>query len=155
MFNEHRPDLIAFLSTLSPDFEIKYFNPSAPKVNPSFLEKISSLAIDFHDHNARLHNKLFAIDDYIAITGGRNVNNHYYDQVIGLNYKDRDVLVLLPDTSEMLDCLNIYWNSNQSVPTTQLIDVSKRIKSKNFPSNLGKADFFDYAIFEELSKKGK
>ena len=69
------------------------------------------------------------------------MNNHYYDQVIGLNYKDRDVLVLLPDTSEMLDCLDIYWNSDQSVPTTQLIDVSKRIKSKNFPSNLGKADF--------------
>ena len=153
MFNEHRPDLIAYLSTLSPDFEIKYFNPSAPKVNPSFLEKISSLAIDFHDHNARLHNKLFVIDDYIAITGGRNVNNHYYDQVIGLNYKDRDVLVLLPDTSEVLDCLDIYWNSDQSVPTKQLIDVSKRIKSKNFPSNLGKADFFDYAIFEEFSNR--
>ena len=29
MFNEHRPDLIAYLSTLSPDFEIKYFSSQA------------------------------------------------------------------------------------------------------------------------------
>ena len=94
MFNEHQVDLIAYLSTLSDDFEIKYFNPSARKLTPSFLDKISDLAIDFHDHNARLHNKLLVVDGKFIITGGRNINNHYFDDVIGLNYKDRDALII-------------------------------------------------------------
>ena len=109
MFNEHQPEMIAFLSTLDPNFEIKYFNPSAKKLAPSFFEKFSDLAIDFHDYNARLHNKLFLIDDVFAVTGGRNINNHYFDQVIGMNYKDRDVLVVLPDAREVSKCFKIYW----------------------------------------------
>ena len=124
MFNEHQPEMIAFLSTLDPNFEIKYFNPSAKKLAPSFFEKFSDLAIDFHDYNARLHNKLILVDDVFAVTGGRNINNHYFDQVIGMNYKDRDVLVVLPDAREVSKCFKIYWYSDQSIHTRELVDVS-------------------------------
>ncbi len=151
MFNEHQADLVAYLTTLDPKFEIKYFNPSAKKLRPTFLDKVSSLAIDFHDHNARLHNKLLVVDDSFAITGGRNMNNHYYDQVIGLNYKDRDVFVVLPDPTEVSECINLYWESRQSVPTFELLDVNNRITSNNYSKSWDVSKFLEYSIFDELS----
>lgn len=151
MFNEHQPEMIAFLSTLNSNFEIKYFNPTAQMLSPSFLEKFSDLAIDFHDHNARLHNKLMVIDDVIAITGGRNINNHYFDQVIGLNYKDRDVLVILPDSQELSKCLHSYWNSKQSISTYELKDVNEVLINKSYSMSIDQRRFFEYSIFQEIS----
>ncbi len=153
MFNDHQPEMIAFLSTLDPNFEIKYFNPSAKKLSPSFLEKFSDLAVDFHDYNARLHNKLILIDDVFAVTGGRNINNHYFDQVIGMNYKDRDVLVILPHAQEVSKCFKIYWHSDQSISTKELIDVSRIISRNTFSRLINKNRFFKYNIFNEISKK--
>jgi phosphatidylserine/phosphatidylglycerophosphate/cardiolipin synthase-like enzyme len=151
MFNEHQPEMIAFLSTLDPNFQIKYFNPSAKKLSPSFLEKFSDIAIDFHDYNARLHNKLLLIDDFIAVTGGRNINNHYFDQVIGMNYKDRDILVILPDAEEILECFKLYWNSDQSIHTSELVDVRNIIVKDEFSKSVEKHRFFDYNVFNEIS----
>ena len=151
MFNKHQPEMIAFLSTLSSNFEIRYFNPTAQMLSPSFLEKISDLAIDFHDHNARLHNKLMFVDDKYAITGGRNINNHYFDQVIGLNYKDRDVLLVLPNSDELSKCLHSYWNSKQSIPTYELKDVNEILINKSYSKSLDQNRFFEYSIFQKIS----
>ena len=151
MFNKHQPEMIAFLSTLSSNFEIRYFNPTAQMLSPSFLEKISDLAIDFHDHNARLHNKLMFVDDKYAITGGRNINNHYFDQVIGLNYKDRDVLLVLPNSDELSKCLHSYWNSKQSIPAYELKDVNEILINKSYSKSLDQNRFFEYSIFQKIS----
>ncbi|MDG1326006.1 MAG: phospholipase D family protein [Opitutales bacterium] len=153
MFNEHQPEVIALLSTLGPSFEIKYFNPSAKRLSPSFIEKLSDLTIDFHDHNVRLHNKLFLIDNCIALTGGRNINNHYFDQVIGMNYKDRDVLLILPSSTEITNCFYSYWNSNNSISTRELIDVKKLLAENNFSKSLQKKRFFEYDIFKQISAR--
>ena len=149
MFNEHQVELIAYLSTLSDDFEIKYFNPSAKKLTPSFLDKISDLAIDFHDHNARLHNKLLVVDGEFIITGGRNINNHYFDEVIGLNYKDRDVLIVQEVSTELEKCVSSYWHSEHSVSTFDLIDVSEVLNSQTFNVNFDQDYFFKYDIFQK------
>ena len=149
MFNEHQVDLIAHLSTLSDDFEIKYFNPSAKKLTPSFLDKISDLAIDFHDHNARLHNKLLVVDGKFIITGGRNINNHYFDEVIGLNYKDRDALIIQENSTELEKCVTSYWQSEHSVSTFDLIDVNEALSSDGSNINYDQDYFFKYDIFQK------
>ncbi len=151
MFNGHQPEMIAFLSSIDPNFKIKYFNPSAKRLSPTLIENLSDLAIDFHDHNARLHNKLFLIDDLVAVTGGRNINNHYFDQVIGMNYKDRDVLLVLSDSIEIKKCFDSYWNSNQSIPTSELLDVNQFMNNTGFSISLEKAHFLDYNIFSKIS----
>ena len=153
MFNEHQVELIAYLSTLSDDFEIKYFNPSANKLTPSFLDKISDLAIDFHDHNARLHNKLLVVDGEFIITGGRNINNHYFDEVIGLNYKDRDVLIVQESSPELEKCVSSYWLSEHSVSTFDLIDVNEVLNSQSFNVNFDQAYFFKYDIFQKNNSR--
>ena len=151
MFNEHQPEMIAFLSSMDPDFKIKYFNPSARRLSPTFIQNLSDLAIDFHDHNARLHNKLLLVDDFVAVTGGRNINNHYFDQVIGMNYKDRDILLVMADPSEIKKCFDSYWNSNQSIPTSELLDVSQFMNASNSSLSLEKTYFFEYDIFSEIN----
>ena len=151
MFNEHEPEIIAFLSSLSPNFQIKYFNPSAKKLSPTFIENISDLTVDFHDHNARLHNKLLLIDNAFAVTGGRNINNHYFDQVIGLNYKDRDVFIVLPNSKEVLKCVELYWNSKHAISTRELLDVNELLVDESFSKSKQKNRFFDYNLFHELS----
>ena len=59
--------------------ELRYYNP-AP------IYRISSI-------NFRNHRKLISADDQYAITGGRNVEDDYYDFSEEFNFLDRDVYV--------------------------------------------------------------
>ena len=42
----------------------------------------------------RMHNKTFVVDGRVAITGGRNIADEYFDYDQGYNFRDRDVLLL-------------------------------------------------------------
>lgn len=151
MFNDHQLDIISYLSSMDSNFKIKYFNPSAKKLKPSFLDKISDLAIDFHDHNARLHNKLLVVDNKFAITGGRNINNHYFDEVIGLNYKDRDVLIIQNNPTKLENCINLYWDSEHSVLTDELKDVKSKSLLGYENNNYSRNSFIEYDVFQETN----
>ena len=155
MFSDHDPRTISFLSTLGSGFQIKYFNPSANRLSPSLLDKLANATVDFHGHNSRLHNKLFVVDDLLAITGGRNVSNRYFDQSIGMNYKDRDVLVILPEEGGLRSLLDQYWQDVHSVPSGQMLEVSEFLESVPSPAELrmGRRDFCPYPIFDEIGEK--
>ena len=155
MFSDHDPRIISFLSTLGPGFQIKYFNPSANRLSPSLLDKLANAAVDFHGHNSRLHNKLFVVDDLLAITGGRNFSNRYFDQSIGMNYKDRDVLVILPEEGNLRSLLDQYWQDVHSIPSDQMLEVSEYLERTPSPTELsmGRRDFCPYPIFDEIGAK--
>lgn len=55
-----------------PNIEIRLFNPFAHR-SARALDFIA----DFNRVNRRMHNKLMAIDNAVAIVGGRNIGNHY------------------------------------------------------------------------------
>lgn len=59
--------------------EIKYYNAAA-------IYRLSSI-------NFRNHRKLLSVDDKYAITGGRNIENDYFDYSEEFNFLDRDVLI--------------------------------------------------------------
>ena len=153
MFSDHDPRTISFLSTLGSGFQIKYFNPSANRLSPSLLDKLADATVDFHGHNSRLHNKLFVVDDLLAITGGRNVSNRYFDQSIGMNYKDRDVLLILPEEGKLRSLLDQYWQDVHSVPSGQMLEVSEFLERVPSPIELGRRDFCPYPIFDEIGAK--
>jgi len=153
MFSDHDPRIISFLSSHCPGIEIKYFNPSANRLSPSLLEKLTNATIDFHGHNSRLHNKLFVVDDLLAITGGRNVSNRYFDQSIGMNYKDRDVLLILPEQGQLREILDLYWKDVHSIPSIEMLEVSEFIEEMKVPLKLGRKDFCPYPTFDDIGKK--
>ena len=153
MFSEHDPELIAYLSSFGPGFQVKYFNPSANRLAPSLLEKLADATVDFHRHNARMHNKLFVVDERVAITGGRNISNEYYDQSIGRNFKDRDVLVLLPDAGVLTECLDLYWKDDYAVSSSEMLEVSQYYSGGGSVPDLNRSHFCSFGLLEDLEVK--
>ena len=103
-----------------PMVEIRIYNPLAIP-GASSLTKVMSIFSDWKRMNRRMHNKLFAVDNTIAIAGGRNIADGYFDMSDEYNYRDRDVLVtgeIVPKLSESFD---LYWNSDWAVPLSSLV----------------------------------
>ena len=99
--SDKHPEVAAFLATVHPNLKIKLYNPivgqfSDHRIAPSTLDQLTRLLSDFNKVNQRMHNKIFIVDNQIAVTGGRNNQNAYYDQARGMNYRDRDILVTGP-----------------------------------------------------------
>src|SRR3546814_17205249 len=63
-----------------------------------------------------MHVKVLVVDDLLAITGGRNYQNRYYDWDSGYNYRDRDVLVGGPVARTMREGFDAFWNDRQAIP---------------------------------------
>ncbi len=98
-----------------PHIEIRLFNP--------FLERKSSMwsmgkqfAGDFSRLNRRMHNKAFIADSSMAIVGGRNIGDEYFDASGNVNFRDLDVLVVGPVVPQIGAAFDTYWNSLQSFP---------------------------------------
>lgn len=75
--------------------EVRYYNAAA-------LIRISSI-------NFRNHRKLISVDDRIAITGGRNVEDDYYDLSEHYNFVDRDVVVEGEMVKTMRDSFDYFF----------------------------------------------
>jgi putative cardiolipin synthase len=113
-----RDPLLAQLD-LHSNIEIRIFNPSSVRKGPT---KGLAFMANFERMNRRMHNKTFIADSAVAIVGGRNIGDEYFDLHPEKNHRDRDVLVVgevVPDVSSNFDN---YWNSEWSYPIASLID---------------------------------
>lgn len=129
MFSVTDPGVIAALATLSPNLEIKHHNPLSSNIDNSTLAQISSLARDFHGSNMRMHNKLMIVDSKWGMTGGRNIEDTYYDNARGLNFKDRDVLVTGPVVNDMQKSFESYWEFPLCISSLKLKDIAAAEKA--------------------------
>ena len=129
MFSETDPHIIAALATISHNLKIKHYNPLSSRIDASKIDQLSSFAIDFYASNQRMHNKLFVVDGKWAITGGRNIEDTYYDNARGLNFKDRDVFVIGPVVKDMQISFLNYWNFPLCVDSNKLNDIAASIKN--------------------------
>ena len=124
--------LVSFMATAHPNLEVKTYNPPANLVDPSALRFVQEALTKFKQVNQRMHNKIFIADGRVAITGGRNYENDYFDRGVTRNFKDRDVLVAGPVVREMADSFQEYWDYALVVDVRDLVDVRKLIKSGKF-----------------------
>ena len=130
----------AFLATAHPNLQIKHYRPVAGRMDPSQLqESVDSLIPN--RTNQRMHNKLFLVDDFIGITGGRNIENCYYDFSTDTNFKDRDVLLLGPVAMDMKVSFNTFWKYRRSVSSKYLPDVKKAIRKGDYTALETREDF--------------
>lgn len=104
-----------------PNLEIKIYNPSA-NVGKNFPQKLKSMSADFKGFNQRMHNKTFIVDNKVAITGGRNIADEYFDYDHEYNFRDRDVLLIGKATNDVQNSFTQFWNSKFSVPISQIVD---------------------------------
>ena len=90
-----------------PNIEIRIYNPTPGK---RALEKVVNAARDFDGFNQRMHNKTFVVDGEVAITGGRNIADEYFDYDQAYNFRDRDVLLIGGGAEAIATSFEAFWN---------------------------------------------
>jgi len=68
----------------------------------------------------RMHNKLIVADNAIALTGGRNVGDQYFQIDPASQFADDDVFVAGPVTQKLSAEFDEYWNSALAIPAEAL-----------------------------------
>jgi putative cardiolipin synthase len=97
-----------------PNFDVRIFNPNI--VRTGTLGKIAEYVIDFKERNRRMHNKLFVVDNQLAIMGGRNIGNPYFGISEKYNFLDLDVLTTGAIVPEISAAFDNFWNSDPAYP---------------------------------------
>lgn len=99
--------------------EIRIFNPFSYRGRSSFRR-----AIEFAYNAARLdyrmHNKLLVVDNAVALIGGRNIGDQYFQIDPGAQFADDDVFAAGPIARRLSDTFDEYWNSPLSIPARAL-----------------------------------
>jgi cardiolipin synthase C len=100
-----------------PNIEIRLFNPFAHR-----SARLLDFIADFSRVNHRMHNKLFVMDNAVAIVGGRNIGNHYFEVHQQVNFRDLDVVAGGPVVREASGVFDHFWNSAWAVPIRAMVD---------------------------------
>lgn len=100
-----------------PNIEIRMVNPFAHR-GARGLEFLT----DFNRLNHRMHNKTLVMDNALAIVGGRNVGDHYFEVHTEANFRDLDVAAAGPVVREISTVFDRFWNGDWSVPIAALVD---------------------------------
>jgi phosphatidylserine/phosphatidylglycerophosphate/cardiolipin synthase-like enzyme len=116
---------LAQLALVHSNFELRFYNPTFNEARTQAWEFLAGALCCFSRFNQRMHSKLFAIDDAMAIIGGRNYRDSYFDLDPDFAYYDRDILVMGPVAADMTASFDVYWNHRRSVPAPRLDDVGK------------------------------
>ena len=98
-----------------PNIEVRMFNPVGMR-----SLRVLGMVADFGRINKRMHNKSFIADGEVAIVGGRNIGDEYFEAHEKANYADLDVAVIGPVVREVSDDFDLYWNHQASIPIAAL-----------------------------------
>jgi putative cardiolipin synthase len=100
--------------------EVRLFNPFAAG-RGSALGRTLQMAGDFRRLNHRMHNKLLIADGAMAIFGGRNMADEYFQRHGDANFLDFDLLAIGPVIDELGALFDRYWNSVHALPVQALV----------------------------------
>lgn len=153
LFSDQDPATVAFLATASANLEIKHYRPAFSRIKPSRLQLLIAGLKSFHAVNQRMHNKVMLFDDTVLITGGRNIENTYFDHSPGLNYRDRDVLAVGPVAQVAAKSFEDFWDYRHAIPSQQLTDVAAVISRGGFRRYDRKADWDFGGLFGSLDRE--
>ena len=98
-----------------PNIDVRIFNPFA---NRRF--RLFEYLYRFGVVTRRMHNKSMIIDGVVAIAGGRNVGDEYYDAHEASNFLDMDVMVFGSAVEDISGQYDEYWNSRFSYSIGEL-----------------------------------
>ncbi|WP_447725107.1 phospholipase D family protein [Sphingomonas koreensis] len=101
-----------------PLIEIRIFNPT--RARPGSLRRGIEMALRSFSVTRRMHNKAWIADGRIAILGGRNIGDAYFDAAESTNFRDMDVLVIGPAVRQTEQIFDDYWNSGLALPADRL-----------------------------------
>ena len=86
------PDETLLALVAHPNIDIRIYNPMH-SVGVPWYRRLWGLVTDFRGSNQRMHDKVLIVDGELAITGGRNMADEYFDYDHAYNF--REVFVTL------------------------------------------------------------
>jgi len=90
--------------------------------NPFHLRRFGTIgnAVEFlfasYRVNHRMHNKTWIVDGQLAIGGGRNIGDEYFDASRQFNFRDLDVAVTGRPARQTVASFDLYWDSSRVRP---------------------------------------
>jgi putative cardiolipin synthase len=101
-----------------PNIEVRLFNPS--RTLPGALARGIELTLRAVHATRRMHNKAWIADGRIAIIGGRNIGDAYFDAAETTNFRDMDVLMIGSAVDQTAAHFDRFWNSAFTLPLAAL-----------------------------------
>lgn len=123
--------------------EIRVFNPFAYRGQNRLLKGTEYL-LNHSRLDYRMHNKLLVMDNSIALMGGRNIGDQYFQIDPESQFADDDVFAGGPIVHELSGTFDEFWNSALSIPAAALhTPRTHPHRQKAQPDKVAKAGF-DY-----------
>lgn len=123
--NAHGADAGLRTVDLHPNIEVRMFNPARNR--GSGLSRAVELLTRGLSLNRRMHNKAWIADGRVAVVGGRNIGDEYFDASAEANFLDADVAVVGPAVEETSAIFDTFWNSDMVIPIASLAKKPPRL----------------------------
>ena len=99
--------------------EIRVFNPFRYRGHLMSLKAVEYL-LNRPRLNYRMHNKLLVVDNSLALVGGRNIGDRYFQISAEEQFADNDVFAVGPVVRELSASFDEFWNHAFSIPSEAL-----------------------------------
>ncbi len=105
-----------------PQIEIRIFNPFTYRGHDKLVRSVEFL-FDAARLDYRMHNKLYVVDNAIALLGGRNIGDQYFQIDPQSQFGDDEVFAAGPIVKELSASFDDFWNSAIAIPARALAPV--------------------------------
>lgn len=134
---KNKENMLAILNQHQ-NIEIRLFNPTYNRT--SRILKAVEWVFRVLTLNRRMHNKAWITDDQLAIVGGRNIGDEYFDASPNTNFVDLDVLLMGEAVKHAVDIFNAFWSSEAVVPLEKLAKAKRKDALINLRNNINHID---------------
>src|SRR6201996_2849983 len=113
-----------------PTVEVRVYNPWHYRGHIELFRNI-----EFLTHHSRLdyrmHNKLLVADDAVALVGGRNIGDQYFQIDPQSQFADDDVFTGGPVIAQIASSFDEFWNSKLAIPAEALAHHGGAVAAKH------------------------
>lgn len=106
------------LLSAHPRIEVRLFNTARLRWLGQFGLGLEFALGGWH-LNHRMHNKAWVVDGRLALVGGRNIADAYFDGAGDFNFRDLDLLIAGTASRQAQDIFDTYWSSSLARPVEQ------------------------------------
>ncbi|OLF51143.1 phospholipase [Pseudomonas chlororaphis] len=137
-----------------PQVQIRLFNPLHLGRSTGVTRAMGRL-FNLSLQHRRMHNKLWLADNSVAIVGGRNLGDEYFDAEPNMNFTDIDILGVGPVAEQLGHSFDQYWNSALSKPIGEFLSRLPSAKELantrlRLQQSLDEAEQQNHALFQAL-----
>ena len=119
LYTRHTDAMLRAMAAL-PNVQVRLFNPFGAARESGLIGRFMASLFDLPRLNHRMHNKLLVADGAMAIAGGRNIADDYFQRGAQYNFVDLDALILGAVVPELSASFDRYWNSTVVLPIEAL-----------------------------------